>query len=176
MLGGLSIRRDGGPVTGFISAKAQALVYYLAATGRSHTRDGLAGLLWSDVPDATARKNLRDVLSNLRRLIGPYLLITRQTAGLNPEAPLTVDSQRLSAALSDPEDMAALSDAVDLYQGDFLAGFYVPDAPLFYARSWRGRWSAWSTAFAPGESTSGPSPAPSAGSPSTPCARPPIAP
>ena len=142
-LGRLAIRRDGEPVTGFISTKAQALVYYLAATGRSHTRDALAGLLWSDVPDATARKNLRDVLSNLRRLIGSYLLITRQSACLDPEASVTVDSQRFSALLASAqqpgasaapptlEDMAALTDAIALYQGDFLAGFHVADAPLF---------------------------------------------
>jgi DNA-binding SARP family transcriptional activator len=78
LLGSPGVALDGRPVTGFVSTKAQALVYYLAATGRSHTRDALAGLLWSDVPDATARKNLRDVLSNLRRLIDPYLLISRQ--------------------------------------------------------------------------------------------------
>jgi ABC-type oligopeptide transport system substrate-binding subunit/DNA-binding SARP family transcriptional activator len=143
LLGSPGVSLDGRPVTGFVSTKAQALVYYLAATGRSHTRDGLAGLLWSDVPDATARKNLRDVLSNLRRLIGPYLLITRQSACLDPETPVTVDSQRFSALLASAqrpgssaapptlEDMASLTEAVDLYQGDFLDGFYVPDAPLF---------------------------------------------
>jgi WD40 repeat protein/serine/threonine protein kinase/DNA-binding SARP family transcriptional activator len=143
LLGSPGVALDGRPVTGFVSTKAQALVYYLAATGRSHTRDALAGLLWSDVPDATARKNLRDVLSNLRRLIDPYLLISRQSACLDPEAPVTVDCQRFSALLATAqrpgssaapptlEDMAALSEAVELYQGDFLDGFYVPDASLF---------------------------------------------
>ena len=84
LLGSPNVTLGDSPVTGFVSTKAQALVYYLAGTGRSHTRDGLAGLLWSDVPDATARKNLRDVLSNLRRLIGPYLLITRIVLNSNP--------------------------------------------------------------------------------------------
>ena len=136
LLGSPSVTLGDRPVTGFVSSKAQALVYYLAATGQSHTRDALAGLLWSDVPDATAKKNLRDVLSNLRRLIGPYLLITRQTVCFNPETPRVVDSVRFSAVLSSTppptlEDMASLSDAVALYQGEFLAGFYVPQAPLF---------------------------------------------
>ena len=143
LLGSPSITLDGEPVTGFVSSKARALTYYLAATGRSHTRESLAGLLWSDVPDATARKNLRDVLPNLRRLIGPYLDITRQTASFNPDAPYAVDSKRFSVALSNArraesagappsaQDLASLSQAVDLYQGEFLVGFYVPDAPLF---------------------------------------------
>ncbi len=77
---------DGIPVSGFVSAKAVALVYYLAATERSHTRETLAGLLWSEVPDDQARKNLRDILSNLRRSLAPYLQITRQTIGLQPNA------------------------------------------------------------------------------------------
>jgi DNA-binding SARP family transcriptional activator len=127
------------PVTGFVSSKAQALVYYLAATGRAHTRETLAGLLWSDKPDTAARSNLRNALSSLRGLIGPYLLITRQTVALNREAVYAVDSERFAeiafstrrgAALS-AEDLAALRTAVDLYQGEFLAGFYAPDAPLF---------------------------------------------
>ena len=42
------------PVSGFVSVKAQALLYYLAATGEIHRRDTLASLLWSDVPDSTA--------------------------------------------------------------------------------------------------------------------------
>jgi hypothetical protein len=38
LLGSPGVALDGRPVTGFVSTKAQALVYYLAATGRSHTR------------------------------------------------------------------------------------------------------------------------------------------
>lgn len=41
------------PVSGFVSIKAQALLYFLAATGEAHRRDALAALLWSDIPDVT---------------------------------------------------------------------------------------------------------------------------
>jgi len=58
----------------------------------------LSGLLWSDAPDATVRKNLRDVLSNLRQLLGPCQLITRQTVVLNPDALPTVASMTPTAA------------------------------------------------------------------------------
>ena len=34
--------------------KARALLYYLAATGRPHTRDHLATLLWSESPESNA--------------------------------------------------------------------------------------------------------------------------
>ncbi len=132
-----------GQVTGFVSIKAQALLYYLAATGEAHRRETLAALLWSDVPDPTARKNLRDILSNLRQLIGPFLVITRHEVGLNPAAQLNVDSQifldRLTAvrgletptAPASAEALALLHDAVSQLAGEFLAGFFVGQAPLF---------------------------------------------
>ena len=131
------------PVSGFVSVKAQALLYYLAATGEIHRRDTLASLLWSDVPDRTAKKNLRDVLSNLRRLIDPFLIITRHEVGLNPDSLQNVDSLAFLQTLAAARDMKAptapvsaealrsLVDAADLHKGDFLSGFHAPDAPLF---------------------------------------------
>jgi WD40 repeat protein/DNA-binding SARP family transcriptional activator len=143
LLGNPSVTLDGEPVTGFVSSKAQALVFYLAATSQPETRESLAGLLWSDRSESAAKNSLRNALTNLRQLIGPYLHITHQTVALNREAPLNVDGERFTARLSgvqwdgtatvtpDPEDLIALKEAADLYRGDFLAGFYVTDAPLF---------------------------------------------
>jgi len=143
LLGSPSAFIGDDPVTGFVSIKSQALLYFLTATEESHRRDVLAALLSSDVPDATARRNLRDVLSNLRRLIGPFLTITRQKVGFNPDAPIYCDSraflQTLTAvhdigsptAPSSASPLEALATAVDLYKGEFLAGFYVSDASLF---------------------------------------------
>ena len=42
LLGSPKIMLDDRPVTGFVSSKALALVFYLAATGGAHTRDALA--------------------------------------------------------------------------------------------------------------------------------------
>ncbi|HEX6387255.1 MAG TPA: BTAD domain-containing putative transcriptional regulator, partial [Anaerolineae bacterium] len=141
LLGNPVITLDDKPVTGFVSSKAQALVYYLAATGQSHGRETLAGLLWSDVPDSSAKKNLRDVLSNLRKLLGPFLNITRQAAGLDEAAGIFIDCQAFATALLDREltnspaltdaDASLLRDIIDLYRGDFMAGFYLDEAPLF---------------------------------------------
>lgn len=44
LFGSPEVRRHGQPVTGFRTSKAQALLYYLAVTGRSHMRAPLAGL------------------------------------------------------------------------------------------------------------------------------------
>jgi WD40 repeat protein/DNA-binding SARP family transcriptional activator len=139
LFGSPSVCLGGELVTGFVSSKAQALVYYLAATRRDHTRESLAGLLWSELPDAAARRNLRNALSNLRKLIGPYLCITRHTAALNQDSGYAVDSLHFVELLSSvprdaspgSEDLDPLHAAVELYQGEFLAGFYVPKAPLF---------------------------------------------
>jgi predicted ATPase/DNA-binding SARP family transcriptional activator len=140
LLGSPTIALDGRAVKGFVSSKAAALVYYLAATGRPHTREALAGLLWSETTDAQAFKNLRDVLSNLRRLLAPYLEITRQTVELIAETSGLVDSRRFEAyqaaaerVASDADAAVSLRKAVALYQGDFLEGFAVGDAPAFEA-------------------------------------------
>ena len=51
LLGQVEIRRDDEPLNGFVSAKAEALLIYLAVTGRPHRRETLAGLLWGDKSD-----------------------------------------------------------------------------------------------------------------------------
>jgi predicted ATPase/DNA-binding SARP family transcriptional activator len=136
-LGSPAITLDGIPVRGFVSNKAAALVYYLAATGRPHTRESLAGLLWAEATESHAHKNLRDVLSNLRRLLDPYLQITRQTVSFTSAGAELVDSRRFEARVeaaqrqSLADGVAALREAVELYRGDFLEGFSVADAPAF---------------------------------------------
>ncbi|MEM7130025.1 MAG: tetratricopeptide repeat protein [Chloroflexota bacterium] len=125
------------PVTGFISSKATALVYYLAATHRTQSRELLATLFWGDVPDSRAKKNLRDILSNLRKVMGPYLEITRQTVALTIPTE-AIDVCQFEALLSATQDdnssqqgLASLKSAAALQRGEFLEGFRVSDAPNF---------------------------------------------
>lgn len=91
LLGQADVRLGGEQVSGFYSGKAQALLFYLAVTGQTHTRPALAGLLWADRPDSDALTNLRQVLLNLRKLAGPYLTITRQTAAFNQNSDYRLD-------------------------------------------------------------------------------------
>ncbi len=131
LLGQPQILNNDTPVTGFISSKTQALLVYLAVTGRPHSREALAGLLWGDMAETPAAKNLRNALSNLRTLAGPYLTITRETAAFNRDAPYWLDVESFTAALAPtapPHDLEALHRGVELYQGDFLEGFYVGGA------------------------------------------------
>lgn len=138
LLGSPAVALDDAPVRGFVSSKAAALVYYLAATGRAHTREALAGLLWPETPDAQALKNLRDVLSNLRRLLGPALEADRDRLALAAGA--TVDSRQFEAAVAGEGADAQLRAAAGLYRGPFLDGF-TPGALPFeeWARAERER-------------------------------------
>ena len=62
---------DDTPVSGFDSDKVRALLAYLVVeAARPHRRQKLAGLLWPDFPERSARTNLRRALSNLRQVIG----------------------------------------------------------------------------------------------------------
>ena len=131
---------DGAPVTAFVSAKVPALLAYLAVTGQAHSRETLAALLWGDLPEATAKRNLTKALTNLRQLLEPYLLIEWHSVAFNDQAPSAVDVGLFQAAVEgsallepdNPErDLAPLRQAVSLYRGDFLAGFYVKNALEF---------------------------------------------
>jgi DNA-binding SARP family transcriptional activator len=73
LLGPFQVTPDREPVTGFASDKVRALLAYLAVTaGRPHRRETLAGLLWPEYPERSARAALRNALANLRRMIGDH--------------------------------------------------------------------------------------------------------
>ena len=137
LLGGLQIKQNGLTVAGFMSSKVPALLAYLAVTGRPHQRDALAGLLWGEMPDDAAANNLRQALTNLRKLAEPHLLITRETVAFNPDAAHFLDVVgfrnllRLSGGQPIAQRIGLLREALALYRGDFLEGFYVRDAPDF---------------------------------------------
>lgn len=133
-LGGLSIRLDGEPVDGFASRKAEALLVYVACTGRPKARDILAEMLWEERTQSQALSNLRVVLSSLRKTLGSYVSISRDAVGINLDADVWMDVVHLEQALDEvrggrlllsDEAISVLEDASALYQGDFLEGWYV---------------------------------------------------
>lgn len=134
LLGAPRITLHGAPVTGLTSAKAQGLLFYLVVTGRTHTRAALAALLWGDFPQQAARGNLRKALQQLRKHLGPYLSIKRDTVALAQDADCWVDAVEFDALprqTAATEAPARLQRAVELYRDDFLEGFYVRNAPAF---------------------------------------------
>jgi predicted ATPase/DNA-binding SARP family transcriptional activator len=131
VLGGAELAVGGRPLVELASAKAAALVVYLAVTGTGHSRSALAGLLWSDLPEATARANLRLVLTKLRRVLPDHLQVTRQAVALAPGQPVWVDAVEVARAAAGERDGGELLAAVRLCHGELLEGFEVPGAPLF---------------------------------------------
>jgi predicted ATPase/DNA-binding SARP family transcriptional activator len=129
--GDLSIHQDGVPLTALKSKKGLALVCYLAVTGRAYTRPALAGLLWPDIPEANALLNLRKALHLLKQHLAPYLLISRHTIALNKAASIWLDAAEFESQAFRQADAAQLQAAADLYRGDFLSDFYLPDSAAF---------------------------------------------
>jgi predicted ATPase/Tfp pilus assembly protein PilF len=132
LLGTVAITQNGEPVSGQIPAKSQALLCYLAVTGCPHSREKLAGLLWGDKSEASARANLRKSLSTLGQLFGDALIISRQTVAFNRDSAYRLDVEVFEAALAEddpaPEKLELLLEAVVLYRGDFLEGLSVREA------------------------------------------------
>ena len=135
LLGQLQLAYGETPLLGLASGKAQALLCYLALDGRPHSRQALAGLLWGDLPEADARRNLRGALLKLRHAVEPHLLISHQSLAFNSDSDYWLDVEIfrrcLDPRLGSISAPAQLRQAVALYRGDFLEDFYVRQAPAF---------------------------------------------
>lgn len=131
--GCLEIRRGGKPITGFHSNKVKGLLCYLAVTGQHHLRPSLAGLLWGELPEASAKNSLRKALTNLRQLVGPFVTITRQSVEFNRNSPHWLDVNTFKEAIDNSVkgNITELQGAIELFRGDFLEGFYIQQAPAF---------------------------------------------
>ncbi|MCE7985516.1 MAG: hypothetical protein DYG89_30445 [Caldilinea sp. CFX5] len=139
LLGTPQISLAGVPLNDLGMRKAEALLFYLAVNQRPYTRTALAGLFWPEVAEDDARNNLRRVLPRLRARIGDYLRINRQTVAFEQQAAYWLDVESFTTTLApfaQPTpptalDFPQLAQALTLYQGEFLAGFYVRAAPAF---------------------------------------------
>ncbi len=124
--------------------KATALLAYLAVTSQRHTRAALAVLLWPDHDPAGARGELRRMIWVINKSLGQGWLATdQQTVLLPPHPGLWLDvacfHELLAASRQHnhpahemcPTCLESLTEAVNMAQGDFLAGFTLPDSPDF---------------------------------------------
>ena len=137
LLGQVVLSKNGEPLSEFRSQKEVALLIYLAQTGQSQPREFIADLLWEGRTTQQALSNLRTALTRLRKQAGESLLVTRKSLALAPESLKQVDSVRLLETLAgvgqvrSTAEASTLQTALDTYHGDFLADFYLPDAPQF---------------------------------------------
>lgn len=135
LLGKLQITYQNGSLTEILPAKAQALLAYLAMSRQVHSRQALAGLLWGELPEADARRNLRGVLLKLREHLEPYILTTYQTMAFNQAADYWLDVAHFEQGMSErseaPVSLKQLEATVVLYRGEFLEDFYVRQSLAF---------------------------------------------
>jgi predicted ATPase/DNA-binding SARP family transcriptional activator len=127
LLGTFQVTIADKPITTFRSVNVQGLLVYLALEAdRTHSREVLATLFWSDEPDEVAKQNLRQSLYQLRQVFGDYALsylhITRQTAQFNRDSAYYLDVQQFLEAV----EQGNLNAAASLYTGDLLPGFTCP--------------------------------------------------
>jgi DNA-binding SARP family transcriptional activator len=106
LLGPIQFFRDEESHSGLDSYKVRALLAYLAVESESpHRREFLAGLLWPEFPERSARTNLRRALANLRGIIEdrearpPFLNITRQTIQFNQDGDCWLDTAELTCQI-----------------------------------------------------------------------------
>src|SRR5580693_6015876 len=128
LLGPPVVLRDGLPVT-FDTRKAVALLALLAVTGREHSREQLADLLWPEADSAKGRASLRRTLSVTAAAMASGLTISRAAVTLDLAA-VQVDVREFEALIG-RADAASLERAVQLYRDDFLSGFVLRGCPDF---------------------------------------------
>jgi len=125
------------------SGKAQELFCFLLLNrNRTHTRESLAALLWPEAGPGASRKYLRQALWQLHIGLGKTESGSRERILVGEDHGVRLDSdcrfwldvevferawcaaQGCSGELLDSEQSGALAEAVGLYRGDLLEGWY----------------------------------------------------
>lgn len=137
MLGTFEAKTRERAVSRFRTRRVAALLAYLALNPkRVHTRDEIAELLWPEADEATSRRNLRQALHTLRKVLEPptipagsVLRVEQSLISLNRES-ITTDIAEMEALIEtarhpdqSENKLTHLKQAIALYQGDLLPGF-----------------------------------------------------
>jgi DNA-binding SARP family transcriptional activator len=151
LFGGLRAQRGEQVVTRFRTQKAASLLAYLAYYyQRSHPREVLIELLWPECEVDVARHRLSVALSLLRQQLepsgvtgGPVFVADHFAVGFHPDA-VTTDVAEFEAALQHAGEVRAaaervrfLAEAIELYRGELLPGYYEDWIPAEQQR-WEG--------------------------------------
>ncbi len=131
LLGGLNLNLEQEAVTRLGTQKARALFAYLVMhAGQTLSREQMATLLWGNSPEARARHSLRQALHTLRRALDPYLVIEPGSVAFDAESDYWLDVETFSN-LASQGSVKNLTAAIELYQGELLAGLVVRDSLTF---------------------------------------------
>lgn len=143
LFGKFCVRREEQELEGLDARKVQELFCYLLLH-RDHalSRETLASLLWPETTTTLSKKNLRQALWQLQSALGSQneslsdrvLLVESEWIKLNPEAVFWLDVaalenafllvQKIPGQKLDNQKAQILHDAVQLYQGPLLEGWY----------------------------------------------------
>jgi DNA-binding SARP family transcriptional activator len=107
--------------------KATALLAYLAVSEQPQRRATLAALLWPDADEQKSRGALRRTLSVLRTALGDRWLDAGGDTIELLRTGVRVDVTEFRRAFRE----GRLTDAVNVYRGDFLQGFSLRDSAAF---------------------------------------------
>lgn len=104
----------------FSYSKIEGFIYYMLIQ-KTVSRSEMAGLLWPEDSEKTAKKNLRNVLYHTRKTIGKDFILTPNNTILQLNKDIDIQTD-LEDFLKDPKGKSYL------YQGDFLQGFNLRDS------------------------------------------------
>jgi DNA-binding SARP family transcriptional activator len=126
--GGLRVERAADVVDASVGQRRKlAVLALLAASGDGVSRDRVVGLLWSECDESRARHTFAQLLHALRRAAGDDPVAgSPMSMRLDPDV-ATSDVADFESAIA-RQDYA---EAVRLYRGSFLDGFYLNGCPEF---------------------------------------------
>jgi DNA-binding SARP family transcriptional activator len=121
--------------------KAFSLLLYLALSGQPQSRLQLAELLWPDLDEQQGLAYLRGRagLTPLRKQLGSFLQIERQSIAFDGSGDYGLDVAQFQALLGEAASLEQLEEAVALYRDDFCSGF-LPDGVSAEFELWLYRW------------------------------------
>jgi DNA-binding SARP family transcriptional activator/tetratricopeptide (TPR) repeat protein len=131
LLGSPDLRREDGTEIRSVLAQPKrfALLAWLALArpGGFQRRDAIIAMFWPELDTEHARGALRKTVYHLRRALGTQIIANRggEELGLAPQA--WCDAVALEQAVV----AGRWREAVSLYRGDLLPGFFLSDVPEF---------------------------------------------
>jgi len=141
LFGAITLTINGEQISHAPTKSVFALLAYLVEDrnyDQPHSREKLAELLWPGMPSGSGRKNLRQTIYELKRLLPddggiPTFITTRQNVQWNPKAEAIIDTHCFEKYLGSPT-IENLQQAIECYQRDFLVEFCLPNCAEF--ESW----------------------------------------
>jgi DNA-binding SARP family transcriptional activator len=143
LFGRFAIASDGKVLDGFDGKKIQELLCYLLLyRDQPHPRETLAGIVWGDLPSAQSKKALRNALWHIQSALHIDAVTLEQQLWhiesdwiqIQPDTAFWLDVSAFDQVFRrvrstrgrdlSPELVKQVEDAVELYSGELLTGWY----------------------------------------------------